>query len=92
MSDVMPVFVIKARDHLSVGTVETYRKLCDDLGLREQSKQVSRALAEILEWRSAHPDECKYPDHDHRPAGSPGSGSEVPASQDNQGQEANDGE
>jgi hypothetical protein len=31
----------------------------------------------MVRWRLEHPDECKWPDHAHVPAGEVGSGSEV---------------
>ncbi len=72
----MPVFVIKARDHLAPAAIEEYRRLCVSNGLAEQAEQVALAFREVVEWRTAHPDECKWPDHDHASAGEPGSGSE----------------
>lgn len=72
----MPVFVIKARDDLAVATIEFYAGLCTAAGLDEQREQVGRALDEIRAWRAANPDECRLPDHDHVPAGQPGSGPE----------------
>ena len=71
----MPVFTIKARDDLAIQAVRGYRDLCIYYGLDEQAKQVELALEEIIRWRYDHPRECKWPDHDHVPAGDPGSGS-----------------
>jgi hypothetical protein len=72
----MPVFVIKARDNLSVEAVRDYYDLCVRNGLTAQAAQVRLALHEIAEWRVANPHLCKWPDHDHVSAGEPGSGSE----------------
>jgi heterodisulfide reductase subunit C len=71
----MPVFAIKARDNLAVDTVIFYRDLCIRHGLREQAAEVHKAILEMVNWRAAHSDECKMPDHKHASAGEPGSGS-----------------
>jgi len=66
--DPMPVFVIKAKDNLAVAAVEAYRALCVRHDLLEQAHHVEDARDEIVEWRLAHPDQCKWPDHAHVPA------------------------
>lgn len=66
--DPMPVFVLKAKDRLAVDTIEQYARYCYEEGLHHQRDQVSRALAEIVAWRSRHRDRVKLPDHDHVPA------------------------
>ena len=76
MSDTMPVFVLKARDNLAADTVASYATRCEAAGLTDQAKEVRKALVEMVNWRATHPDQCKWPDHDHVPAGEPGSGSE----------------
>jgi hypothetical protein len=77
VTDVMPVFVIKAKDNLALAALDAYKRACIDMGLSRQADQVQQAADEIFMWRMRHPDECKQPDHDHVPAGQPGSGSEV---------------
>jgi hypothetical protein len=72
----MPVFVIKAKDHLSIETVRAYRDLCVQHGLDAMAASVTEAMEEIAQWRIANPHLCKWPDHEHVPAGEPGSGSE----------------
>ncbi len=76
-SDVMPIFAIKASDNLAPATVAAYLSFCEQRGLRGHAEQVRTALAEIEAWRAKHPGLCKDPFHEHAPAGSPGSGSEV---------------
>jgi hypothetical protein len=68
--------VLKARDNLAPAAIEEYRRLCRFHGLYEQEEEVAKAFSEVVKWRAAHPDECKWPDHAHVPAGEPGSGSE----------------
>ena len=68
MSDQMPVFAIKAKDNLAVPTVEAYRALCVKHDLLEQAHHVEDARDEMVGWRLAHPDQCKWPDHAHVPA------------------------
>jgi F420-dependent methylenetetrahydromethanopterin dehydrogenase len=75
MSDPMPTFVIKARDNLAPGAIANYAILCETAGLYVQAREVRKALAEVVSWREAHREECKWPDHMHVPAGLPGSGS-----------------
>lgn len=67
--DVMPVFPIKAKDKLAVLGVNAYRGLCLEAGLTEQAAQVDLAIGELMRWRADHPDEMKFPDHRHVPAG-----------------------
>lgn len=74
--DPMPVFAIKAKDNLAVLAVIGYRALCDEHGLDAQSESVSRSIAEMVAWRERYPEMCKWPDHEHVPAGQPGSSSE----------------
>lgn len=76
-SDPMPVFAIKAKDNLSIAAIAEYRKLCERNNLHAQADEVKKALDEVMAWRSRHPDECKLPDHEHRTAGTNGSGSEA---------------
>jgi hypothetical protein len=66
-TDPMPVFTIKAKDKLAVRAVEAYRRLCLELGLDAQADEVDKAIAEIVTWRKAHPDQVKLPDHPHVP-------------------------
>jgi hypothetical protein len=77
--DVMPVFVLKAKDNLALGAIDAYRKACQMIGDYGQAEQVELAMNEILKWRARNPFACKYPDHNHAPAGTSGSGSETPA-------------
>lgn len=65
--DGMPVFTIKAQDDLALRVVSAYRELCVSEGLSEQAYQVAKAIGEITEWRIAHPERCKLPDHTHVP-------------------------
>lgn len=68
--DSMPVFVIKAKDRLAVAAVRYYGELCVEAGLTGQSREVAKALAEIVSWRSRHRDLIQMPDHPHVPIGS----------------------
>lgn len=69
----MPVFILKAKDNLAPGAVANYAILCETAGLFDQAEQVREALAEIVAWRDEHRELCKWPDHEHVPAGEPGS-------------------
>jgi hypothetical protein len=73
----MPVFVLKAKDKLATSAIRAYHASCLRAGLTHQAKEVMKAHQEIRDWQRAHPDEMKLPDHDHRSAGEPGSGSDV---------------
>jgi len=64
----MPVFVIKAKDNLALPVMRDYWRRCLDSGLREQANEVQKAIAEVLDWRQAHRDQCQDPDHKHVPA------------------------
>lgn len=61
----MPVFTIKAQDVLSQPVVTAYLKLCEQLGLFEQAREVTAALNEIRRWQDANRDKVKIPDHKH---------------------------
>ena len=74
--ETMPVFAIKAKDNLATTAICAYYAGCITHGLTDQAEQVEAALREIMDWRESHKSECKWPDHKHAPAGSPGSGSE----------------
>jgi hypothetical protein len=74
--DPMPVFAIKAKDNLAASAVAAYIYLLLEEGLMAQAAEAVAALEEIREWRHGNPDQCKWPDHEHVPAGQPGSGSE----------------
>lgn len=71
VADPMPVFVIKAKDKLALRAVDAYRRLCKELGLDEQARQVAAAYNEMTEWRDRNPGEIKLPDHPHVPAAGP---------------------
>jgi len=73
----MPVFAVKAKDNLATHAICAYYAACICNGLHEQAKQVEAALTEIMDWREANKALCKWPDHKHAPAGTPGSGSEA---------------
>ncbi len=75
-SAAMPVFAIKAKDNLATHAICAYYAACICNGLTEQAEQVVAALTEIMDWREANKDKCKWPDHSHVAAGFPGSGSE----------------
>jgi F420-dependent methylenetetrahydromethanopterin dehydrogenase len=76
MSEPMPVFILKAKDNLTPWAVANYAILCEAAGLCDQAEEVRKALAEMVNWRDEHREQCKWPDHDHVPAGQPGSGSD----------------
>lgn len=63
--DVMPVFVIKAKDRLADAAVYAYYKACVQHGLTEQAREVAKALEEICAWQERNPDRIKMPDHKH---------------------------
>ena len=64
----MPVFVLKAKDRLSLDAVEQYRRLCEMAGLLEQAAEVAKAWREIRDWQDANPGLLQWPDHPHVPA------------------------
>lgn len=73
--DPMPVFVLKAKDHLTPDVVQAYADLArrygqhQDLGrMVTQANRAELALTEIHGWRNRHEDECAFPDHPHVPA------------------------
>lgn len=71
----MPVFVLKAKDRLAADVIEEYARRCVDRGLNRQARHVRLAVDEMRAWQVRHPEAMKLPDHDHVPAGRPGSGS-----------------
>jgi hypothetical protein len=75
-ASVMPVFAIKAKDNFATTAICAYYAACICHGFTEQANQVEMALREIMDWREANRGKCKFPDHNHAPAGSEGSGSE----------------
>jgi hypothetical protein len=68
----MPVFILKAKDNLAPKAVAHYAILCRAAGLSDQAEEVRKALAEMVAWRDEHRELCKWPDHEHVPAGEPG--------------------
>lgn len=69
----MPVFTILAKDRLAIRAVEAYRRLCLEVGLDEQARQVELAIGEMHRWRETHWQQVLLPDHTHVPAsGDPG--------------------
>ncbi len=74
--DPMPVFAIQASDNIASVAIGAYIAACCDRDLFGQAQEVIAAFEEINAWRERHPDRCKWPDHEHVPAGQPGSGSE----------------
>lgn len=65
--DLMPVFVIKAKDEFAISAVSAYRRLCEARGLTDQAAQVRLAAAEMSAWRERNPGAVKLPDHQHVP-------------------------
>lgn len=63
----MPVFVIKAKDVLSLAILEAYIDLCVSLKLHYQAQQVRSAYNEVARWREANPELVKAPHHPHVP-------------------------
>lgn len=63
----MPVFTIKAKDVLSIVTVEHYIDECEKLGLTYQAEQCRLALNEIKRWRNENAELVKVPNHEHVP-------------------------
>lgn len=76
-TDVMPVFVLKAKDNLALAAIRAYKDECVAYQLLPQAAEVVKAMREIEAWRSRNGDKLKYPDHSHVAAGHPGSGSEA---------------
>ena len=63
----MPIFVIKAKDALSVPALKHYKEKCEDHGLTEQARQVDYAIYEFRQWQDENIDDTKLPDHRHVP-------------------------
>lgn len=75
--DPMPVFVLKAKDNFAPRIIAEYIRQLDIQQMYDQAQHTLAALAEVSGWRERHPELCKWPDHEHIPAGQPGSGSET---------------
>lgn len=68
--DPMPVFVIKGKDKLALDAIRAYRALCEERGLREQAREVGKALREMRLWQQRNDAAMQLPDHPHVPAAS----------------------
>lgn len=66
--DPEPIFVLKAKDNLTLETIRRYRERCEAHGLTDQVRQVNLATDEIYLWRKRNIAKCKMPEHEHVPA------------------------
>ena len=57
-----PWFALRARDSLALSAVESYAKLCEDMGLAEHAAGVRRAIDQMHNWPVANADKVKLPD------------------------------
>jgi hypothetical protein len=65
--DPMPVFTLKAKDKLAIGTLAAYRNQCAAADLYDQAGEVGIAIAEMIDWANRNPHLMQWPDHKHVP-------------------------
>ena len=65
MNKEMPVFVIKAKDKLSLRTLAAYHLLCIEVGLDQQAEEVVKAMQEMSKWQKSHQYLMQMPNHKH---------------------------
>lgn len=63
----MPVFIIKAKDKLSLRALAAYHLLCVEMELTNQAVEVFKAMIEMHEWQKDNADLMQMPDHKHVP-------------------------
>lgn len=58
-----PVFVLRARDKLSVQAIAHYMQLAEEAGSPERHVAMAAGTATVFqEWQDAHPDQVRTPD------------------------------
>jgi hypothetical protein len=59
----IPIFVMTAKDFISVSTIQHYRTLCkaEECGI-DHLKEISERIDEFRAWQVAHPGQVKLPD------------------------------
>lgn len=64
-----PLFILRATDEMTPGTIAYYNMLCRSAGLTKYSRQVNKAFNEMRDWQSKNKDKVKKPHHEHQTAG-----------------------
>lgn len=62
----VPSFTIVAKDVLAVPTLEQYKRICNAFGLVDQTREVQRAIDEVVAWQEQHREDTHLPSHQHR--------------------------
>jgi hypothetical protein len=59
----IPIFVITAKDKVSVEAIKAYKVLCDTFGCdRDFTDSVENKISDFEDWQKCHPDQVKLPD------------------------------
>ncbi len=59
----IPIFVITAKDKVSVEAIRSYQKLCENSGCHKVfTESITDKIRDFEDWQRIHPGEVKLPD------------------------------